>query len=105
MTILIDANVLLRFIQTTSSQHLEAVTAIAKLNDQGHTLNIVPQSLYEFWVAATRPLANNGLELSLAECDQTIDGFLKAFPLLEDPAGLFTNWRALTLAPITFIGS
>ena len=46
--------------------HQPAVDAVALLRAQGHTLCLVPQNLYEFWVVCTRPLANNGYKLPLA---------------------------------------
>lgn len=97
MNVLLDANVLMRIVQTNSVQHPDAVASSSNLRNLKHTQVIVPQSLYEFWVGATRPVANNGLGLSVVECDQTIDGFLKVFPLLEDPHGTFANWRTLAM--------
>lgn len=98
MQILLDANVLLRLVQTSSVQHAFAVASLGNLQNLKHETVIVPQSLYEFWVVATRPVSNNGLGLSVAECDQFIEKFLAAFPLLEDTTGMFANWRALALA-------
>ncbi len=98
MTVVLDANVLLRFADPTAAQHPSAVAALSALRAQGDTLRTLPQSLYEFWVVATRPLANNGLGLSASECDQTLTGIESLFPLLPDPPPLFTHWRALVVA-------
>ena len=68
MSILLDANVLLRLADATNAAHAVAAAAVATLRAQGETLGIVPQSVYEFWVVATRPIANNGLGLSSGEC-------------------------------------
>ncbi len=98
MTVVLDANVLLRFADSTAARHPVAVAALSALRAQGHALRILPQSLYEFWVVATRPVANNGLGLSPAECQQTVAGMEAAFPLLADPPTLFTEWLALVVA-------
>jgi hypothetical protein len=60
MTVVIDANVLLRFADATAAQHSVAVAALSTLRAQGHALRTIPQSIYEFWVVATRPVANTG---------------------------------------------
>lgn len=98
MKVLLDANVLLRIAQTTSAQHHDAVSSVSNIRNLGHEQVVVPQSLYEFWVVATRPIANNGLAFSPSECDQTIDSFVKVFSLLEDPIGTFSEWRTLVLS-------
>src|SRR5437660_944057 len=98
MTVVIDANVLLRFSDPTAAQHPIAAAALLALRAQGQALRTVPQSLYEFWVVATRPIANNGLGLSIAECEQTLAGIEAVFPLLPDPPALFSEWRALVVA-------
>jgi hypothetical protein len=98
MTVVIDANVLLRFADPTAAQHPIAVAALSALRAQGESLRSIPQSLYEFWVVATRPVANNGLGLSAAECDQALTQIEALFPLLADPPTLFAEWRRLVVA-------
>ena len=98
MTVVIDANVLLRFADPTAAQHATAVAALSTLHAQGDALRTIPQSLYEFWVVATRPVANNGLGLSVAECEQMLARIEAVFPLLADPPGLFAEWRILVVA-------
>jgi predicted nucleic acid-binding protein len=98
MTIVLDANILLRIADPTAAQHPTAVAALLSLRAQGDSLRTVPQSLYEFWVVATRPVTNNGLGLSVAECEQTLTRFEAIFPLLSDAPGLFAEWRTLVVA-------
>jgi hypothetical protein len=57
------------------------VATLSVLRAQGHPLRTLPQSLDEFWVAAT-PIATNGLGLSVAECTPTLAGIKTIFPLL-----------------------
>lgn len=98
MTVALDANGLLRFADAAAAQHPVAVAALSALRAQGHPLRTLPQSVYEFWVVATRPIANNGLGLSTTECEQAVARILTTFPVLDDRPALFTEWQALVVA-------
>lgn len=63
MTYLVDTNVLLRLVQKDSSMHINARQAFITLRQQGIKLCIVPQTVIEFWVVATRPVTVNGWSL------------------------------------------
>jgi predicted nucleic acid-binding protein len=95
MIIVLDANVLLRLADPTSAAHAIAATAVATLRAQGNALHTVPQSVYEFWAVATRPIANNGLGLSCAECWREVANLKASFPLLDDKPTLFTQWETI----------
>jgi predicted nucleic acid-binding protein len=95
MQILLDANILSRLCDSASFHHPIAIDAVRNLTALGHELVIIPQSLYEFWVMATRPTQNNGLGFSVEECDAEIAKNLKLFSLLNDSTDLFSNWRRL----------
>ena len=69
--------------------------SLSVLRTQGHSLSIIPQSVYEFWVVATRPIVNNGLGQSTVDCDRAVDGILATFPMIDDASGLFAEWRTL----------
>jgi hypothetical protein len=56
-------------------------------------LVIVPQNIYEYWVVATRPIANNGLGFSAKHTESTVDAFLETFSLLRDERGIFAGER------------
>lgn len=60
MRVLVDANVVLRFTEVRHEHHQLAVDAMQSLRETGRELCLVPQIHYEFWVVATRPLAQNG---------------------------------------------
>lgn len=98
MIVVIDANVLLRFADTSAAQHPIAVAALAALKAQGESLRTLPQTHYEFWAVATRPVANNGLGLTITECDKALSDIEILFPLLPDPPALVTTWRGLVVA-------
>jgi predicted nucleic-acid-binding protein len=61
---LVDTDVLLRLLQPQHPQYSTAAKAVAELRQQRVDLCIAPQNLVEFWVVATRPVANNGLGMS-----------------------------------------
>lgn len=98
MTVVLDANILLRLTDRAAPLHTVTVTAVRALATRGDTLVTVPQSHYEFWVAATRPLANNGLGLPVADCQLEADQLLVRFPALPEAATQFAEWRALVVA-------
>lgn len=95
MTILIDSNVLLRLADPKNPAHAIASGAIAVLNSRSDDLCVVPQSLYEFWVVATRPVAHNGLGLSTAECLRELGSIRSAFRYLNDLPNLYDEWETL----------
>jgi predicted nucleic acid-binding protein len=95
MNILVDANVLLRLADPTRATHGVAATAVVALRAQGNVLHIIPQCIYEFWAAATRPIANNGLGLSTAECSREVANLMGSFTFLDDKPSLFAEWQAL----------
>ena len=63
MSYAIDTNVLMRSIEEDHVMHPDALGAILSLLAGGAVVCVLAQNLYEFWVAATRLLANNGLGL------------------------------------------
>ena len=75
--------------------HGEALAAIDRLDANGHECVIVPQVLYEYWVVATRPVANNGLGMPVAHADAAVSQWIAVFRLLLDERGVFSYWRDL----------
>src|SRR5437016_14516239 len=70
MIVALDANVLLRKIDVASTQYGVANAAIRNCLAQGDMLVLFPQALFETWVVATRPREQNGLGLSVPECQR-----------------------------------
>ena len=95
MKLLIDTNLLLRLSEQGLPQQKLARRAIWTLKKRGDQLIIVPQVLYEYWVVSTRPLAQNGLGLSVSQADQGILKCLRVFTYLPDQADIFDRWRQL----------
>ena len=48
-----------------------------------------------FWATATRPIASNGLGLSVPECQVQVARVKRLFRLLPDLPTLFAEWEAL----------
>ena len=93
--ILLDTNILLRYVSPADTDYATVDAAIEALRAGGELLCVVPQNFYEFWASATRPTSANGLGLSVAECRVQVDRIKQAFRLLPDDDGLFDEWDAL----------
>src|SRR5438270_13320954 len=97
MTVQLDTNLLTRLAQPSHQHHPVALIAKRKLEAQGATLCIVPQNLYEFWAVATRPVAVQGLGLSVAEAKAEYDRLKLAFVLHLDTPALLGEWDRLII--------
>lgn len=92
---LLDTNVCLRLANEQATQHTLVVTAAYTLLEQGHDLVTVPQTIYEFWAVATRPLSANGLGWSTARVGQEVGTLRERFTLLPDMPEVFDRWLEL----------
>lgn len=96
MLVLVDTNVLLRLREPQHEHHAQAVRALRSLQQADCELCLVPQVHYEFWVAATRPLAANGLGLTSAEADAELERFGQPlFRFFRDERTVYDRWREL----------
>jgi predicted nucleic acid-binding protein len=93
--ILVDTNVILRLVQPGHSMHDQAMAAVAEIRSREEVLSVVPQVLYEFWVVATRPLAPNGLGMTVAQANADIAKIVQRFRLIRDERAIFEPWRRL----------
>src|SRR5262245_42952340 len=69
----LDTNVLLRIAQPEHALNQEAAKAVRTLLRRQETLHLVPQTVYEFWVVATCPVANNGLGFSVTDTQRLVN--------------------------------
>ena len=96
-----DTNVLLRLANLDDAKHDLAVRALSRLRSEGARLIVVPQTLAEFWVVATRPAAVNGLGASASQAEREMNRLLDFFELIPEPTEAFTVWRTLvTTVPV-----
>jgi len=68
---LVDTNILLRMTRRSDPQHQLVDAALARLASQGTILRYTHQNIAELWNAMTRPLARNGLGLTVADAPRT----------------------------------
>ncbi|MHB1424769.1 MAG: type II toxin-antitoxin system VapC family toxin [Gemmataceae bacterium] len=97
MSILVDSNILARSAQAGHAMHRLAVDSVAELRRQGETLCLVPQTIYEFWVVCTRPVAQNGLGMSPAEAQAELSQLKTLFTILDDAPAILPQWEQLVV--------
>lgn len=97
MSYLVDTNVLLRSAQPHHQMHADAVAATLKLKRNGESLSITPQNLIEFWAVATRPVAANGLGMSIADAAKELKRLKRFFILRRDTPAIYTRWEKLVM--------
>lgn len=95
MRYLLDTNILTRLSNRSDTEHAVVAQAIHALVQQGHTLCLVPQTIYEFWTVASRPANVNGLGLSINLLRDEVDSYLSAFEFYEDTPQIFPTWLDL----------
>ena len=95
MDVLLDTNVLLRSVDLDDALCATSVGAMQRLQDLGHTLVVVPQVFYEFWVVATRPVENNGLGLSPSEARVELAAIRNLCRFLKDERAIYSIWEQL----------
>jgi predicted nucleic acid-binding protein len=79
MRYLIDTGILLRIIDEKDRRHQFVQSAFETLGSQRHDLYVTTQNIAELWNVATRPIANNGLNLSPTTVSQLIQQAIKPF--------------------------
>nr|WP_263012213.1 type II toxin-antitoxin system VapC family toxin [Laspinema sp. D2d] len=94
---MVDTNVLLRVADRRNPQHEIARTAVRKLKQDQHQLQVLPQNCVEFWNVMTRPLEKNGLGLTPIEADRLLCLIERLFPVCSDPPTLYSEWRRLVV--------
>jgi predicted nucleic acid-binding protein len=93
MKVLVDTNILTRSTEPGHSLYQPSRMAVAALRLRGHTLCIVPQNLYEFWVVSTRPTSVNGLGKTAAETVNELSGFKSFFSFVADNPAIYPAWE------------
>jgi predicted nucleic acid-binding protein len=94
---LIDTNILLRMTRRSDPQHKIVDAALAQLASQGTTLNYTHQNMAELWNAMTRPVARNGLGLTVAEAEREVLAIEAGMTLLPDGEAVYREWRRVVV--------
>jgi len=69
---LVDTNILRRLAKRSDPQHKVVDTSLARLAVQGTRFHYTHQNIAELWNAMTRPVANNGFGLTVAEAERQV---------------------------------
>jgi predicted nucleic acid-binding protein len=93
--ILVDTNVLGQLCHLNDLLRPVSRSAIQLLRRRGTEMVIVPQTLYEFWVVATRPASANGLEMPFDRARRWFEYSRHMFPLLEETPEVLDRWYHL----------
>ncbi len=94
---LVDTNILLRISRRSDPEHMLVDTALARLAGQGTTLFYAHQNIAELWNAMTRPLARNGLGLTVADADRFVQAIESGMSLLPDNEAVYREWRRIVV--------
>ena len=84
MLCLIDTNILIYLYDVASPHHAAARALLRALFGQGMRFRLAPQVLYEFWVMATRPIADGGLGFHRVAARREIQDLAARYPMLDD---------------------
>ena len=97
MSILVDTNVLLRFVDPNDSEYSLVLEAVRVLLRRGESPCFAVQNLVEFWNVCTRPASRNGFGLTPAQTDERARMIESRFSLLPDHERIFAEWRRLVI--------
>src|SRR5690242_8681510 len=95
MSVLVDTNILLRSVEPLHPQHALAVGAVSQLLSESTPVYFTLQNIAEFWNVATRPIANNGLGLSIAATLGEVEKIEALLTLLPDTPGVYAEWKRI----------
>jgi predicted nucleic acid-binding protein len=97
MSVLLDTNILLRSVELKHPMHGPAQAAVDVLLGNNENLVLVAQNLYDFWVASTRPVAQNGLGLEPSQTASELAKFKNQFALHDDTPAIRPAWEQLVM--------
>ncbi|MGC1415296.1 MAG: PIN domain-containing protein [Candidatus Acidiferrum sp.] len=94
---LVDTNILLRMTRRSDPQHNVVDNALAKLAGQGTALHYTHQNIAELWNTMTRPIARNGLGLTVADAEREVRAIESGLSLLLESELVYREWRRVVL--------
>ncbi len=92
---LLDTNIILRFCDIGSVEHVIISDAISQILGQDDQCFITAQVVIEFWIVATRPVAVNGLGWDIEKTERAVQMLINQFEWLEEVPDIFTHWLSL----------
>ncbi len=75
----------------------DVVRSLAVLATWRDELRVIAQNLIEFWAVATRPIADNGLGITVAQAAQELTKLKTLFGILPDTADILPQWEQLVV--------
>ncbi|MGD0548378.1 MAG: type II toxin-antitoxin system VapC family toxin [Terracidiphilus sp.] len=95
MQVLLDSNILIRWLEPDNPDQIVVKAALDRLMLSNTDLCYTSQNLGEFWNAMTRPANRNGYGLSPDEADLRAREVEAWFDLLPDSVAVYNEWRRL----------
>jgi predicted nucleic acid-binding protein len=95
--VLVDTNVLLRFLEPEDSGYSLIRSVMRAIRGRGDEICFASQSLVEFWNVCTRPADRNGLGLSIPETDRRARIVEGQFLRLTESEHVHEQWRRLVV--------
>src|SRR5436305_935759 len=92
---LADTNILLHFANAADAAHALVFAAVTTLLARGERLHYTHQNRREFWYVCTRPPANNGLGLTVAQTEEWLRRIDATFHRPPDLAAAGPEWDRL----------
>jgi predicted nucleic acid-binding protein len=75
----------------------DVVRSLAVLATRRDELSVIAQNLIEFWAVATRPIADNGLGITVAQAAKEVKKLKTLFSILPDTADILPQWEQLVV--------
>jgi predicted nucleic acid-binding protein len=95
MRVLLDSNILLRWVEPNEPDQLVVAAALERLALANAELCYTSQNLGEFWNTLTRPCNRNGYGLSPDQADRRAIPIEARLQLLPDTIAVHYEWRRL----------
>src|SRR5262249_3791820 len=84
-------------VQPSHALHTLSVRALTALMKREEKLYVTVQNIAEFWNAATRPIANNGLGFSIEEAQEELARLEEFFEILSESPASYAAWKTLLI--------
>ncbi len=95
MSVLVDANILVRLEDLDSPRSAVCEAALEQLLRHGDTAHLCAQAAIEYWAVATRPKDVNGLGLDPAQAEAGLRKAERWVAWLSEPPDIAARWRRL----------
>lgn len=98
MDFCVDSNVLIYIANELSPFHESTSETVLEISSRDDNLVVFPQNLIEFWAVATRPVASNGIGMTILRVEYEITEIMNTFSILAETPAIYPEWRSLVSA-------